>query len=68
MVDGTIDAGYTGSISIVIFNFSPIKKVFEKGDKVAQLVLQKIKTPTLVEVESFEDTERGDGGFGSTGR
>lgn len=68
LVDGTIDSGYTGEINVVIFNHSPIRKEFNRGDKIAQIVIQKVETPDLVLVSSFEETERGDKGFGSSGR
>lgn len=65
---GTIDSGYTGSIKAVLFNHSwkPIK--IHKGQKISQLVLMPIITPDLNYVCSLEDTDRADGGFGSTGK
>ena len=68
LTDGTIDAGYTGEIGVVLFNFGEVRKIFERGDKIAQIVIQKVETPELVVVDSFKETERGDGGFGSTGK
>lgn len=64
---GTIDAGYTGSIQAVIFNHTDKVYTFETGDKVTQLVIYPIVTPTLVVVEELGDTDRGSDGFGSTG-
>lgn len=65
---GVIDSGYTGAVVVKIFNHTRKDYTFEKGDKIAQLVLLPIITPELERVESLEETERGDGGFGSTGR
>lgn len=65
---GTIDSGYTGSIKVKLYNLSAGAYQFEKGDKIAQLVIMPCETPELVIVDSLETTERGDGGFGSTGR
>ena len=65
--DGTIDAGYTGSIKIKLFNHGYDDKHFFRGQKIAQLVILPIITPELELVSGLEETERGDGGFGSTG-
>lgn len=66
--DGTIDMGYTGSIKVTLHNHSGYDYKVNKGDKITQLVIQPIFTPELEVVESLEETERGAGGFGSTGR
>lgn len=66
--DGTIDAGYTGSIAIKLFNHDFGNKDFIKGQKIAQLVILPIITPEPELVSDLEATERGDGGFGSTGK
>ena len=66
--EGVIDAGYTGSIVVKLYNHSDSAYHFRKGDKIIQLVLLPIITPELELVDSLEDTERGEGGFGSTGR
>ena len=65
---GTIDAGYTGSIQAIVFNHSIIPRRFRAGDKVTQLVILPILTPQPTLVDELEETERGTGGFGSTGR
>ena len=65
---GTIDCGYTGSIQAVLFNHSRKDYIVEKGQKITQLVIMPIITPTLELVDSLDDTERGAGGFGSTGK
>ena len=64
---GTIDSGYTGDIKAVLFNHSwkPIR--IRKGQKITQLVLVPIAISKLEFVDSLEQTERADGGFGSTG-
>lgn len=65
---GVIDAGYTGSIVVKLHNNGSDDVLFERGDKITQLVILPIFCPDLVQVDSLEDTERGDAGFGSTGR
>lgn len=65
---GVIDAGYTGSIVVKLYNNGNDDVLFERGDKITQLVILPIVCPDLVQVNSLEDTERGDAGFGSTGR
>lgn len=66
--DGVIDTGYTGSIVVKLYNHANVPYVFKKGDKITQLVLMKIGLPELEVVDSLEETERGDKGFGSSGR
>ena len=67
--EGVIDCGYTGSIVVKLYNHSDTDYVFQKGDKITQLVILPCATGVLLEqVESFDETERGDGGFGSTGK
>ncbi|XP_036420476.1 deoxyuridine 5'-triphosphate nucleotidohydrolase, mitochondrial isoform X1 [Colossoma macropomum] len=65
---GVVDEDYRGNVGVVLFNFG--KETFEvkKGDRVAQLVCERICYPDLVELETLDETERGSGGFGSTGR
>lgn len=66
---GTVDCDYTGEIGVVLFNLNADHSVFfNEGDKIAQLVISPIVTPELVEVEEIKETDRGSGGFGSTGR
>lgn len=64
---GTIDNGYTGSIRAVVYNHSDKPMVFERGQKITQLVVMPILLPYLETVDSMPATERGDNGFGSTG-
>lgn len=65
---GVIDSGYTGEIAVTLMNMSQNNYVFFKGERIAQLVVAKLADiDDAVEVESLEETERGTGGFGSTG-
>lgn len=66
--DGTIDAHYTGSIRVKLFNHGPIVYEVKAGDKIAQLVIVKCELPGLELVDSLEETDRGACGFGSTGK
>ena len=66
--DGTVDEGYTGSINVKLFNHSDEPVFFQKGDKIAQLVVLPCVIEELEFVEELEKTERGENGFGSTGR
>jgi dUTP pyrophosphatase len=66
--EGVIDAGYTGSIVTKIYNHGNEPYKFERGDKITQLVIMPIPNVELVQVTEFTDTERGDNGFGSSGR
>ncbi|NXJ05407.1 DUT protein, partial [Odontophorus gujanensis] len=65
---GVIDEDYRGNVGVVLFNFG--KETFEvkKGDRIAQLICERIFYPELEEVQALDDTERGEGGFGSTGK
>lgn len=67
--EGVIDSGYTGSIRVKLYNHgSQSSYMIEAGDKISQLVILPIFTPTLELVDELEETERGNNGFGSTGR
>ena len=66
--EGVIDSGYTGSIRVKLYNNGDYYREIKKGDKIIQLVLLPIITPSLELVDEFEETDRGTGGFGSTGR
>uniref|UniRef100_A0A3P8U8U5 Deoxyuridine 5'-triphosphate nucleotidohydrolase n=1 Tax=Amphiprion percula TaxID=161767 RepID=A0A3P8U8U5_AMPPE len=65
---GVVDEDYRGNVGVVLFNFSKDTFEVKKGDRVAQLVCEKICYPDLEEQETLDGTERGAGGFGSTGR
>lgn len=64
---GTIDSGYVGEIKAVLYNHSWWFKRIKAGQKITQMVIMPIVTPRPVLVDSLEDTERGEKGFGSTG-
>nr|XP_008377419.2 deoxyuridine 5'-triphosphate nucleotidohydrolase-like [Malus domestica] len=64
---GVIDADYRGPVGVVLFNFSNVDFEIKEGDRIAQLIIEKIITPDVVEVEDLDSTARGAGGFGSTG-
>lgn len=68
LTDGTIDSGYTGSIRVKLFNTLPKDYVFKAGEKIAQLVIVPCLLPDLEVVDQLDETDRGDGGFGSTGK
>ena len=66
--EGVIDVGYTGSIRVKLYNNGYEDYQVNKGDKISQLVILPILTPELELVDELDETERGEGGFGSTGR
>ena len=66
--EGVIDVGYTGSIKVKLYNHSGYDYTVEKGDKISQLVIMPVVMPELHLVDSLEDTERGNKGFGSSGK
>ena len=66
--DGTIDSHYTGSIRVKLVNNHYEGYVVHSGDKIAQLVIVPCLLPELELVDKLEETDRGDNGFGSTGR
>ena len=68
LTDGTIDCGYTGSIKVKLFNHRYKDYEVKAGDKIAQLVIVPCALLPLEEVDSLEETDRGENGFGSTGR
>jgi dUTP pyrophosphatase len=65
---GVIDAGYRGEIFVGLYNTGKDAHTFLPGQKVAQILIQEIKQPELEVVESLEDSSRGEGAFGSTGK
>lgn len=67
-VEGVIDEGYSGEIRLRVYNHGDYDYPFIAGDKVTQLVVMPVIYPTYVEVAEIDSGERGDGGFGSTGR
>ena len=67
--NGTIDSDYHGIVGVILFNFSNEEYVIERGDHIAKMIIERYFTPKFGEVPEFnkESTERGKGGFGSTG-
>jgi dUTP pyrophosphatase len=66
---GTVDAGYRGELQIILINHDKSEPVsFKRGDRIAQLVIQKVERAEFVEVQDLPGSGRGTGGFGSTGR
>jgi dUTP pyrophosphatase len=65
---GVVDAGYRGEVMVGIVNLSKEAYTFEKGHKVAQMLIQKCEHCDIVEVKELSDSERGSNGFGSTGK
>ena len=68
IAEGVVDSGYTGSIVVKMYNLSQYETHFKRGDKIAQLVVMPICTEKLEQAYELDDTDRGAGGFGSTGR
>ncbi|MBR2561434.1 MAG: dUTP diphosphatase [Lachnospiraceae bacterium] len=66
--EGIIDSGYTGSIVVKLYNHGKERRSFRAGDKIAQIIFIKHESPELILVDSLPETERGNNGFGSTGR
>ncbi|KAE8675273.1 Deoxyuridine 5'-triphosphate nucleotidohydrolase [Hibiscus syriacus] len=64
---GVIDADYRGPLGVILFNYSDVDFEVKVGDRIAQLIIEKIMTPDVLEVEDLDATTRGAGGFGSTG-
>ncbi|MFN5443446.1 MAG: dUTP diphosphatase [Crocinitomicaceae bacterium] len=65
---GTIDADYRGEVGVILINLSQEKVEIHSGDRIAQLVFAKVEQAEWTEVETLSETERGEGGFGSTGK
>uniref|UniRef100_A0A2R9A7H2 Deoxyuridine 5'-triphosphate nucleotidohydrolase n=1 Tax=Pan paniscus TaxID=9597 RepID=A0A2R9A7H2_PANPA len=65
---GVIDEDYRGNVGVVLFNFGKEKFEVKKGDRIAQLICERIFYPEIEEVQDLDDTKRGSGGFGSTGK
>lgn len=64
---GVIDGDYRGPVGVILFNHSDVEFQVNVGDRIAQLIIEKILTPHVVEVNNLDETVRGVGGFGSTG-
>ena len=65
---GTVDAGYRGEIKVIVINHDPVRPlVLRRGERIAQLVVQRVERAQFVEVADLPDSSRGAGGHGSTG-
>ena len=64
---GVIDSQYRGEVKVLLFNHSTVEHAIRKGDRIAQLLIQKVERVEFFAVDDLEDTARGEGGFGSTG-
>jgi len=65
---GTIDSDYRGEVGVILINLGQEPFVIKRGERIAQMVIAAVAQATVVEVETLDDTVRGSGGFGSTGR
>lgn len=65
---GTIDAGYRGEVAVIVMNCGKEPYQVKRGDRIAQLVINKIPEVNIEVVQALSDTKRGSGGFGSTGK
>jgi dUTP pyrophosphatase len=65
---GTVDADYRGELKVVLINLSNEPQTIHKGDRIAQIVFQKVEIVTLTQVDEINSTVRGEGGFGHTGK
>jgi dUTP pyrophosphatase len=65
---GTIDAGYRGLVGVILINHGTEDFAVEKNMKIAQMVINKVENAEIEEVDSLDETSRGEGGFGSTGK
>lgn len=64
---GVIDSDYRGDLGVILINTGTQNFIIQKGDRIAQLIVEAILTPEVIQVKELDDTERGAGGFGSTG-
>ena len=64
---GTIDSGYRGEVGVILVNLGEVDFQVRKGDKIAQIVIAPVTQPEIVETAEVDETDRGSGGFGSTG-
>jgi dUTP pyrophosphatase len=65
---GTVDAGYRGEIAVNLYNTTDVDFPVEIGDRIAQLVIQQVERAQFIEVERLPESDRGEGGHGSTGK
>jgi dUTP pyrophosphatase len=65
---GTIDSDYRGEVKVILFNFGSEPFAVNRGDRIAQIILSKYERMTIVEKDELSESDRGEGGFGSTGK
>ena len=65
---GTIDSDYRGEIKVILINLSKEPQLIQHSDRIAQMVINKVEVATLIAVQQIEETARGEGGFGHTGK
>lgn len=65
---GVVDASYRGIVKVLMINNSDVEYAVSTGDRIAQAIIERIANPTIEQVDSLDETQRGDGGFGSSGR
>ena len=65
---GTIDADYRGEVHVILINHAQVPFIVQRGDRIAQMIVAPVVTPEFVEVIELPTTDRGDGGFGHTGK
>ncbi len=68
VVGGVLDAGYRGELILGVINLGKEPYTFEKGHKVMQMIIHKIEHPEIIETDELSESDRGEGGFGSTGK
>ena len=65
---GTVDSGYRGEVGVIMFNHGPEEFAIKRGDRIAQMVIAELPVVELEVVNALSNSDRGEGGFGSTGR
>jgi dUTP pyrophosphatase len=65
---GVVDSGYRGEVGVILWNLSSEVQEIKSGEKIAQILIQAVSTPATVEVQELSSTDRGAGGFGSSGK
>jgi dUTP pyrophosphatase len=65
---GTVDAGYRGEVGVIMYNGGKEEFVISRGDRIAQMVIAKLPETELIKVDALAGSQRGTGGFGSTGK
>jgi len=68
VMGGVVDSKYRGEVKVILHNFNTCSFHFKKGEKIAQMIITKIHTGDMIEVDNLDETERNQGGFGSSGK